>query len=140
MTRAQRMIILAGTALLLASGLYPPWRMVRAGYGTPVLVTIKYGWVFDPPHVWQHRQLDGSERFLAAAHGNELIAASMYREWQAANDTHGPKPQWRHDIVPWSQVEPRLDLYRIGFEWVLIALVATGLCLASRQGKSPDRG
>lgn len=140
MTRRQRIVILVGTLVILASGLYPPWRMVRAGYPNHPLVTIKYGWVLVPPHLRRHEVMTESAVLTPRQMGigprpEPQSLEEMGSEVWAAVDEQRWLSKRGQDIVPWSEVEPRLDLYRLGAEWVLVALVVSGLCLAMRPLK-----
>lgn len=105
----QRIIVLVAVLLILITGLYSPWKLVRSSKTSYNVifnkvitskehtVTLRYGWLFAPPH---------------------------YKE--RVYDEYG---NWRWKITPWNDIEPRLDITRLICSWALIVMVACGLVL-----------
>jgi hypothetical protein len=112
MTKAQRIVALTGTLLILASGLYPPWRTTysEASGGSP-------------------RARFATERYYTYEVRFSRVQYAIVFRAPGADETLD---------ATFVSAEP--DLPRLILEWVTIVLITGGLCIVltpSRKVPSP---
>jgi hypothetical protein len=135
MNGKQKMVVVAGCVVLIATGLYPPWvqswRFVAGGEDVVFQIgpgSEGYSWIFRPPGAppWVNRNLRTVEGqgFLGSGSGESEIPEAERKLALALKSAtfHGP---WRAGI----------DLTRLLTEWLMIAacVFAGVLCLASNK-------
>ena len=131
MNRKQKMVVLAGCLVLIATGLYPPWvqswKFVAGG--EDVVLRIEpgsegYSWIFRPPEApsWVSRNLRTLEGqgFLGSGSEETQIPEAVRKMALKSATLGGP---WRASI----------DIARLLTEWLMVAACAFAgvVCFAS---------
>jgi hypothetical protein len=135
MNRKQKMVVVAGCLVLIATGLYPPWvqswRFVAGGEDLVFRIepgSEGYSWIFQPPGAppWVTRNLQSleSQGFLGSGSGEDEIPEAARKLALKSATFHGP---WRAGI----------DIKRLLIEWLMIAACALAGVVCSASNKKP---
>jgi len=131
MNRKQKICLLAGITAIVVMGLYPPWVLERkVGVNKYVIEPGPYSWINDPPV----RAAETKTVYHPAYHPVREPDDSEY-VWQMRK-LGATKERYETITTRLEATAKFVDLYRLGVQYFIVAVVTAGLIITLRDRKT----
>ena len=125
MNKKQKICLLAGITVIVLMGLYPPWVLESRGIIEPG----PYSWIGNPPIRAAETKIVRHPAIVRDPDDSEYI-------WQMRKLGGADKVRYTTETIRGKATARFIDLYRLGVQFFMVAVVTIGLVITFRDEKA----
>ena len=125
MNRKQKACILVSIAVIVVMGLWPPWVLESRGITEPG----PYSWIGNPPVRAAETKIVRHPAVVREPDDSEYV-------WQMRKLGGADKERYTTETIRGKATAKFIDLYRLGVQYFVVAVVTAGLIITLRDRKT----